>query len=775
MPETTPRLEARRATLRGVVQGVGFRPFVVGLARGLGLGGRVCNRGGEVIVEVEGPAGVLDQFAAALVEEAPAAARIEAVVWSAVELREHRDRGRAPSFEIAASEAIAGGVLGDGALAIGPDRRVCADCLAEVFDPSDRRCGYALTGCTDCGPRFAIAVGSPWSRERSSLAEFRPCPACAKEFADPEDRRFHAEAIACPECGPRLRLEDGEGRIVAGPGEAIAAALALLRQGGIVALQGIGGFQLLVDARDQAAVLRLRERKGRPAKPLALMVADLDAADRLAVLDEHERDVLASAAGPIVLVRRRANPGAIGEAVAHARPTLGLMLPTTPAHVLLLAGFGGPLVATSGNVHGRPIAITHAEARAQLGRVADALLVHDRAIQRRCDDSVVQVVADRARVLRLGRGLAPASVELPELAGLPVMLGLGAQLGQAPALLNGGRAWAWPHVGDLDEADTRTAMASSIADLCRMLGTAPARVIVDAHPDYATSLWARAEAPAQGFAVEAVFHHHAHVAAVLAEHGRSQALGFAWDGTGLGPGHQRWGGEVLAVDARGARRVAHLLSYPLPGGDAAARDGLRPLGGLLAAAGLGDAEDLGRQLGEPELTRQLALARNPRLAPPTTSVGRLFDAVAAVTRICRRSRYQAEAAQALEHAASPGAAPYPFAYVGGVLDWRPMLAELLVEHDQPGLVASRFHATLIAMIVAVAQAHAHEHGHTIALAGGCFVNRLLLAGASEALRAAGFEVLAPERLPPGDGGLALGQVWVAGHRLRSSSTRGGSA
>jgi hydrogenase maturation protein HypF len=384
-------------------------------------------------------------------------------------------------------------------------------------------------------------------------------------------------------------------------------------------------------------------------------------------------------------------------------------------------------------------------------------------IQRRCDDSVVQVVAGRPRVLRLGRGHAPASFELPALAGLPTMLALGAQLGHAPALLHGGRAWVWPHVGDLDEADTRAAMASSIADLCRMLNAEPARVIIDAHPDYATSLWARSEARARGFAVEAVFHHHAHVAAVLAEHGRARALGFAWDGTGLGPDHARWGGEVLAVDPRGARRVGHLLPYPLPGGDAAARDGLRPLAGLLALAGNPRlADEVGAQLGEPELAQLLTLARNPRLAPPTSSIGRLFDAVAAVTGICRRSHYQAEAAQALEHAASAGAAPFPFAYVGGVLDWRPMLAALLGERDQPGLVASRFHATLIAMIVTIAQAHTDEHGRTVALAGGCFANRLLLAGASEALRARGFEVLAPERLPPGDGGLALGQLWVAG-------------
>lgn len=746
-------LLARRGELRGVVQGVGFRPFVARLARRLELGGRVANYGAVVVIEVEGPATVLDRFAALLVDEAPAAARIDSIVWSDI-----ATIGRTRPFEIAASETHE-----DRALAIGPDLRVCAACLREIADSSDRRFDHALNGCTECGPRFSIATQSPWQRERSSMEGFGPCPACVREFADPGDRRFHAEIICCPACGPRLRLEDCDGRTLADPNDAITAAVELLRRGGIVALQGIGGFQLLVDARDQAAVSRLRERKRRPAKPLALMVADLDAAERLAWLDPGERDALAGSAGPIVLVRRRSDAD-IAQAIAHNGATLGLMLATTPAHALLLARFGGPLVATSGNIHERPIALTHADARAQLGDIADALLVHDRPIQRRCDDSVAQFVGGRLRTLRLGRGFTPAQFELPpSFAELPPILALGAQLAHAPVLMQAGSAIAWPHVGDLDEPHTRTAMHESIADLTHMLGVhEPPLWAIDAHPGYASSSWARAQV---GQRCVPVFHHHAHVASVLAEHGRERALGVAWDGTGLGPDFQIWGGEFLEVDPRGARRAARMRPFPLPGGDAAARDGLRSLAGMLAAAELSNPID--GELGR-ELDRLITLARKPKLAPQTTSVGRMFDAVAALTGLCRRSRYQAEAAQALEHAATPSAAPYEFHVNDGAIDWRPMLAAMLAHRDRADLVASRFHATLIAMIVQIA---ATTHAPTVVLAGGCFANRLLLGGAIEALRARGIEAFAACRLPPGDGGLALGQVWVAGHRLRQEQAR----
>ncbi|WP_045115233.1 carbamoyltransferase HypF [Plesiocystis pacifica] len=738
-------MAARRGQIRGIVQGVGFRPFVAGLARGLGLRGHVENRGGEVIVAIEGSAAALDAFAARLPEEAPEAAQIEAARWMEVE------GGLGDGFVIRASEA-----RGEGVLAIGPDLRVCEACLAEVGDPEDRRFGYGLNACTACGPRLTITARSPWARADSAMASFPACPACQGEFEDPEDRRWHAEAIACPDCGPRLRLEALDGRGLAGPEGAIESAAELLRRGQVLGLKGVGGFQLLVDARSEAAVETLRARKRRPHKALAVMVADLRAAAELVDLTGPAAAALDSPAGPIVLLPRRGPQAA--EGVAPGQPRLGLMLPTTAAHARLLAAFGGPIVATSGNVHGRPMARTLDEARAQLTGVADALLVHDRAILRRCDDSVVQVVEGRPRALRLGRGLAPARFELPGSADAS-LLALGGHLQHTPAYAGEGLALVWPYVGDLDEAETRVAMGEGLADLCATIGRAPTRVVCDAHPDYATTRWAEAaQRRDPSLRVDRVWHHHAHVAAVLAEHGRAAALGVSWDGAGLGTDRSSWGGEFLLVEGARFRRLAHLRPFPLPGADAAARDGLRVLAGMLAAAEL-PAPRLGGEQDE-ALARFLSIARRPRLSPSSSAVGRLFDAFAALVGLRRRSRYQAEAACALEHAAAAhGPAPaYPFGFDGARLDWRPALVGAIDERARPGLVAARVHATLISMILAVVARH---RPRTVALSGGCFANALLLAGASEALRGGGVEVLSPERLPPGDGGLALGQAWVA--------------
>ncbi|MEZ4451289.1 MAG: Sua5/YciO/YrdC/YwlC family protein [Nannocystaceae bacterium] len=593
----------------------------------------------------------------------------------------------------------------------------------------------------------------------------RLCP----QAADPDDRRWHAEAIACPRCGPSIWIEDLEGRRLAAAGApSIAAAAELLRRGEILGLQGVGGFQLLVDARREDAVQRLRARKRRPAQPLALMVRDLEGAAALLDL-EGEAGAIARAAlvgreGPIVLARRRSGPGsaAVAPSVAPDEARLGVMLATTPAHALLLEAFGGPVVATSGNVHERPIVITVDDARGALAGVAVALLVHNRPILRRCDDSVIQIAGGRPRVLRLGRGLAPARFALP--GPTAPLLALGGHLAQAPVLATHGEAIAWPHVGDLDDADARAAMAASQADLCRFVGVDPQVVAVDAHPDYATTLWARErEREGSPRRIMPVHHHHAHVAAVLAEHGRESALGVAWDGVGMGEDRGAWGGEFLAVDPTGSRRLAWVWPYPLPGGDAAARDGLRPLAGLLVAAGLPTPADV-----DGDLPRLCELAARSRLAPTTSSVGRLFDAIACLVGLRRRSEYQAQAARALEHAAADhGPAPaYPFALDGPRLDWRPMLAAAIADRGRPGLVAARLHATLVAMIVAVVERH---RSPVVALAGGCFANTILLEGAIAALEARGIEVLAPARAPPGDGGLALGQAWVASHRLRAEA------
>ncbi len=500
---------------------------------------------------------------------------------------------------------------------------------------------------------------------------------------------------------------------------------------------GLGGFQLLVRADDDAAVARLRRRKRRPAKPFALLVADLEAARALADIGEPEARALTHPAAPIVLLRPRSGPE-LAPSVAPIVPRMGLMLPATPLHALLARALPFPVVCTSGNLHDEPICIDEREARGRLGDVADVFLVHDRPIARRADDSVAQVAGGRMRALRVARGLAP--VALP-FAGDGSTLALGGHLKQAPVLTTERQAVLWPQVGDLHGAGARDAMAAALADLERFLGRRAEAIACDAHPDYATTIWAERS----GRPVVPVWHHHAHVAAVLAEHGRDAALGFAWDGVGLGPDGAAWGGETLAVDRAGARRVGHLHPFPLIGGDAAARDGRRALAGLLHAASI-------------EVPAALApFTRLTARATPTTSVGRLFDGVAALVGVVERSRFEGEAAMALEAIAEPGAEPYELPG-DGVLDWRPMFRAMHAERDDAITVASRFHATLARCIARVA----HVRGaQTVALSGGCFQNALLLEAAMDALRERGIEPLVPERVPPGDGGLALGQAWVA--------------
>ena len=764
-------IERLRGRVQGTVQGVGFRPFVARLAGEMELAGWVRNEGGAVALEIEGEPARLEQFGRRLLGEPPPAARVDAVAWHACAPTGER------GFRIARSTGEARQP------AIPPDLAMCAACAQEIDDPAARRHAYPFTNCTGCGPRFTIARGLPYDRARTSMAGFAMCPDCAREHGDPGDRRYHAQPIACPACGPTLALRDPAGALLARGGEALDHAIEALRRGRILALQGVGGYQLLVDAGDQGAVQRLRARKHRPEKPLAVLVADLDAARDIARLDAADERALADPAAPIVLVDAR--PGGVAPAVAPGTPRLGIMLPASPLHLLLARRLGTPVVATSGNLRGEPIATDPADALARLGGIADVFLDHDRPIVRRCDDSVVQVVLGRARVLRLARGLAPATIALDGVDGLPAadappVLAVGAHLKQAPALAADGRIVLWPHVGDLDSARTREAMAASLADMQAFLGVAPAAVAADAHPDYATSLWAWSS----GRLVIPVQHHHAHVAACLAEHGEQAALGVAWDGVGLGADRTLWGGEFLDVTPAGFTRVAWLRPFPLPGGDAAARDGRRALAGLCAEAGLPVPALAPAHAGD--MQRLAALARSPRLAPLTSSAGRLFDAVAVLTGVAVRSTYEGQAAMAVEHLAAPGAEPYAFGLsictagcmaageagrgpgVGpGVgpgieIDWRPMLAAMIAERGDPARVAARFHATLVDMIVRVACA---RRARVVALSGGCFQNRLLATAAHDALRARGLRVLLPARVPAGDGGLAVGQAWVAAHHL----------
>ena len=733
----------RLGEVQGVVQGVGFRPYVARLAVDLGLAGLVRNGGHAVHIAVEGDRGAVERFTRRLEQEAPPAARIERVLWT----DEAPQGERGFRIEESATE-------GAPRLTLAADLKVCADCLAEIDDPTARRHDYPFTTCTACGPRFTLARALPWDRARTSMAGFALCQACRGEYADPADRRHHAQPIACPACGPTLVLRSARGAPLAEAGRALDEAAELLRRGEILALKGLGGYQLLCDARTESAVGRLRARKQREEKPLAVMVPDLPGARALAVLDPLEEEALGSAAGPIVLVRRRGE--GLAPSVAPGDARVGLLLPTTPLHHRLLRRLGSPVVCTSGNLHDDPIAVDDQDALARLGAVADAFLTHDRPIVRRCDDAVVHLLDGRVRVLRLGRGTAPVRVALGGREGSPLLC-LGGHLKNAPAAVVSGEAVLWPHVGDLDTPLSRRAFEDAVAGLCSLLALTPAGVVTDAHPDHVPTRWAEAA----GWPTARVQHHHAHVAACLAEHGETEALGVAWDGAGHGDDGTIWGGEFLHVTPAGARRVAHLRTFPLPGGDAAARDGRRALVGLCVEAGL----PLPALSASPDADRELrtfaALARSPRLAPRTSSAGRLFDAVAALTGVRARSSFEGQAARMLEQLAAPGAAPYPFRVLDGVLDWAPMLAAMLEERHDAVSVASRFHATLAAAIAAIA---AGSGQRTVALTGGCFQNVLLAELAATALRARGLRVLLPRVAPPGDGGLALGQAWVVTHR-----------
>jgi len=713
-------VERRRLEVTGIVQGVGFRPFVHRLAERHALAGHVRNTGAGVDVEVEGRGAALRAFAAALVAEAPAAAQIDGVVQVAVP-----PRGEA-GFRIAGSRA------GGHAPAVGPDLATCADCLRELFDPGDRRFRYPFLACTACGPRFTIVRSLPYDRERTTLAAFPLCGACRAEYDAPADRRFHAEAIACPECGPELTAP-------------LEAAVAVLAAGGIVAVKGLGGWHLAADAADAAAVARLRARKARDAKPLAVMTADPDA---LVDLDEGERALLHGAARPIVLGRRRRDaPVAAG--VAPGSPWLGVLLAYTPLHHLLLHDVGGPLVMTSGNRSDEPIAVGDEEARERLAGIADLFLGHDRPIHRRCEDSVVRA----SFPVRRSRGLAPAALALPVAARRP-LVAAGAQLKSTFCVAQGRRAWLSPHLGDLDAAAARTAFAADLGLYLAMLRLRPEVVAHDLHPGYASTTWALEQAAE----LVGVQHHHAHAAACLAEHGEAgPALAVVLDGTGHGTDGTLWGGEVLRCDLTGFERVAHLEPLPLPGGERAIREPWRS-----AAVHL---ERAGRPVPFERwgLVRQ-SLAVN---APRSSGAGRLLDAVASLLGVRETISYEGQAAVELEDlAGSTPAEAYACRQVGGVLVGADLVS---AAHDD--LAAGRPRAQIaaaahegLALAFARACADAAEP-RTVVLSGGCLQNVRLAASLGRRLRDEGFRVLTHRLVPPGDGGLSYGQAAVAAARM----------
>lgn len=731
-----------RIIIEGEVQGVGFRPFVYRLARELGVGGFVRNEGAGLVIEAEGEAcgGALERFVRRLGDAPPPGARVESIARAALPARGET------RLRIAASEGTP--VLPR----VVPDRVTCADCLAEVRDPASRFCDYPFTNCTACGPRYSIVDHVPYDRAATAMAGFAMCAECRREYEDPGSRRFHAQPIACPRCGPRAVLTDGHARVLACDGAALDEAARLLASGAILALKGLGGYQLLADARDAHAVARLRARKQRPHKPFAVMVRDLDAARAICRVSAHEARLLASPAGPIVLLESRDE--ALAAALHPCHAETGTLLPTTPLHHLLLDRVPRVLVCTSGNLGDEPICTADDEARERLGAIADAFLAHDRPIRRALDDSLARVIDGAPQVLRLARGYAP---QVLPLAGSGDALAVGAQHKNALALGTAGRAVVGPHVGDLASARAVAAMRARAAELPAFFAARPRRIACDRHPDYASSAFAHG----QGRPVREVQHHLAHALAVMVERGDDgPLLAVVWDGAGLGSDDTVWGGEFLRVERRGGevrwQRFAHLRRFRLPGGDAAARDPQRALAGLLWE--LPATRDRVPQALAALLGRGLA-------APWCSSAGRLFDGVAALLGHRERQSYEGMAASLLERdaarAADAGAELAPLALVPGpalVLDWAPLIGAL-IEAQAHGVsraaLAAGFHARLAEAVVGVARAAGLAR---VVLTGGCFQNRRLTEGALRGLRGAGFEAAIPRAVPPNDGGIALGQL-----------------
>jgi len=756
------------ARVTGTVQGVGFRPFAYRLARSLGLAGFVRNDVDVVTVEVEGDSRAVEEMLARIAAEAPAPARVESVAARPVAAT-----GEA-GFRIVRSHPVGGP-----SAPVAADVATCDACLAELRDPADRRYRYPFVNCTACGPRFTIVRSLPYDRASTTMRGFGMCHACRAEYEDPADRRFHAEPNACPECGPRARLLDRDGDPLPpdGHADAVASAAALLAAGRIVAVKGVGGWHLACRAGDEEAVAELRRRKHRDTKPFALLVADLAAARSLIAADGAAERLLIGAERPIVLAPRRAG-AAVAAAVAPGCGDLGVMLPHSPLHHLLIADAGGPLVMTSGNVASEPIVHEDDDALARLGPIADALLAHDRPIWTPAEDPVVRIVgAGAPLMIRRSRGYVPAPVPLAPPAGRP-LLGVGAELKSCCCLATGERAWPGPQAGDLGGLAARRRFEAEIAHLEALCRIEPELVAHDLHPDYASTRWALEQ---DGLEPVAVQHHHAHLAACLAEHGHAEpAVGAIFDGAGLGPDGTVWGGEILVGDARSFTRAGAILPVPLPGGDAAAREPWRMACSWLAAASGDEVPALPVPLRDRvaqsdwEAVAKLAAAAT---TARTTSAGRLFDAAAAICGLAPRVGHEGQAAMELEAAArAEERGAYPFAVDPGgddepglVID--PSAAILAIGADADsgidvGIVAARFHNGLAAATASALAAAAEAAGlATAILSGGAFQNRLLLVRTAERLRASGLRALVPERLPPNDGGIAYGQVAVAAARL----------
>lgn len=749
-----------RIHIKGTVQGVGFRPFVYRLATELDLSGWVRNSPGGVQIELEGNSDRLQQFTDRLPREKPALSHIDNM-----ESTSHPSAGHS---EFVVRESVHSGEIEASIL---PDIATCDECRQDILDPSNRRYRYPFTNCTNCGPRFSIIEALPYDRANTTMKRFVMCEECRMEYENPHDRRFHAQPNVCPNCGPHLELWDSSGTVLADHDDALLQACNLIREGGILALKGLGGFQLIVDAGNHDAVQRLRERKDRPEKPLALMYSDLGAVENDCELSELEKVTLTSTASPIVLLKRKpcTQPAqqSISDLVAPDNPYLGVMLPYTPLHYLLMAELDGPIVATSGNRSDEPICTNEHDALDCLGGIADLFLVHDRPIAQHADDSIVRVMADRPVVLRSARGYTPTVIDLPQ----PVSgcLAVGGHLKNSVCLAKGKRALVSQHIGDLGSKsayDTLCEVAGSLMSVCDVR---PGEVACDLHPDYQSTRFASTfDTPHH-----AVQHHYAHVLSCMAEnHLEPPLLGVAFDGTGLGTDGTIWGGEFLKIAGDSFERVAHLRQFRLPGGDTAIREPRRSALGLLYETfgydvfGMSNLSAIASFTPE-ELRVLRTMLRKGVNAPITSSAGRLFDAVSSLLGLCQVMSFEGQAAMKLEYAAESirSAGVYDFSIDAEstpyVLDWEPMLRSIITDLQSavaPEIIAARFHCTLAEMITKVA---IRIGALRVVITGGCFQNRYFTEHTLACLQRSGIEAFMHERVPPNDGGIALGQIIAA--------------
>ncbi|WP_377966440.1 carbamoyltransferase HypF [Almyronema epifaneia] len=754
--------------LTGLVQGVGFRPFVYRLATELSLTGWVTNSAQGVLIEVEGDRLQIENFCDRLQLEKPPHAQIHQLTRQA-----QKPTGE-PTFTIRPS------LKGPKTTPILPDLATCAACLQELFDPRDRRYQYPFINCTHCGPRYSLIEDLPYDRPHTSMKGFTLCPQCQAEYDNPRDRRFHAQPNACPQCGPQLALWEASGQILASQSAALQAAIAALRQGKIVAVKGLGGFHLMVDARHAAAVQNLRQRKHRPDKPFALMFADLQQVQQACQVSALEAALLQSTAAPIVLLRRHSNPLNLAAAIAPKNPHWGIMLPYTPLHHLLLAELGSPLVATSGNRASEPLCTDEFQALQQLSGIADLFLVHNRPIARPIDDSIVRVMAAKVMVLRRARGYGLAIADNPQeqssptdsLACAPPLLAVGAHLKNTIAIALPSQTLLSQHIGDLETPATLTTFEQTISRLAELYDWQPAVIACDRHPDYLSTQYAEAT----GLPVVAVQHHQAHVLACMAEHQLlgETVLGIAWDGTGYGLDGTLWGSEFFRVSGwpLSIERVAHLRPFGLPGGDRAIKDPRRSALGLLYGL-WGEA-----LFSHPAYQRWLpafSTAESSLLAhslkqginvPLTSSMGRLFDGIAAIAGLATTVSFEGQAAMQLEFAQSSQAttATYPLE-PSRVIDWRSLVIAILQDLDQGVAMdhlSAKFHNSLIALIGAIA---AQLQIEKVVLSGGCFQNQRLLEGTVKQLQQQGFQPYWPQQIPPNDGSIAFGQLIAANSQL----------